>query len=255
MVMRVNEVDTKTISCIIVDDETSSTNELSNLLSEHKQVNILATVNDPLCAIATIIKHKPNLLFLDIQMPEMDGFQLLEALNHTYDKPFVIFVTAFDKFAIQAVRAAAFDYLLKPVDRNELSLAIERFTSIHKHENYEKHYTQLIEQAAKKKIKFNTTGGFTLIDPQEIIYIQADWNYSEIHFSKDKHDVVALNLGTVENMLPKGCFARINRSVIVNVSYLDKVQRAKRKCFLKKDDVTYEFKIPIIRIRFLEEMF
>ena len=255
MVMKVKEVDTKTISCIIVDDEISSINELSSLLSEHKQLSILATVNNPHQAISTIIKYKPDLLFLDIQMPKMDGFQLLEVLSHTDVKPFVIFVTAFDKFAIQAVRAAAFDYLLKPVDRNELALAIERMASQQLHRNLEYNYSQLLEQTANKKIKFNTTGGFTLIDPQDIIYIQADWNYSEIHFSMEKHEVVALNLGTVENMLPKGCFARINRSVIVNLSYLDKVQRAKRKCFLVKDGITYEFKIPIIRVRFLEEMF
>lgn len=253
--MKTKEVDTKTISCIIVDNELHSINELKNSLLEHKQIEIVAAVSNPLQAISIILKFKPDLLFLDIQMPEMDGFQLLEVLSHTDVKPFVVFVTAFDKFAIQAVRASAFDYLLKPVDRNELTIAIERFKCMHKSESIEKNYTQLIEQTTKKKLKFNTTGGFTLIDPQDIIYIQADWNYSEIHLSKEKHEVVTLNIGTIETMLPKCRFARINRSVIVNLSYLDKVQRTKRLCVLKKEGATFEFKIPIVRIRFLEELF
>lgn len=250
-----NENYIKTYSYIIVDDELHSATELQNLLSEHKQVKLVATIQDSEHAISDIIKYKPDLLFLDIQMPGMDGFQVLEVLNKTNCKPFVIFVTAFDKFAIQAVRAAAFDYLLKPVNKNELSLALERFYCKHKQHEQEKSYNALLEQTSRKKIKFNTVGGFTLIDPQDIVYIQADWNYSEIHFSKEKFELVTLNIGTVESFLPTGSFARINRSVIVNISYIDKIQRSKRKCFLKKGDETFEFKIPILRIRFLEEFF
>ena len=91
-----------------------------------------------------------------------------------------------------------------------------------------------------------------MIDPIDIIYIQADWNYSEIHLSNNKQEVVVINIGTMENLLPKG-FARINRSVIINLKYLEKVQRGKRICLLKKDNESYSFKIPIRRIKDLEE--
>ena len=253
--MKPIEPENRIITCMIVDDEEASVKELTELLKEHKEVKLLAAESNPYQAIPSIIKHKPELLFLDVQMPGMDGFGLLETLSHTDVKPVVIFVTAFDKYAIQALRAAAFDYLLKPLERHELAQTLERYINLKNHPNPEEVYSRLLEQTGRKKLKLNTNCGFTLIDPQDIVYIQADWNYSEIYFSKEKHDVVTMNLSAVESMLPKGCFARINRSVIVNLSYLDKVQRTKHKCTLKKDGVTYEFNIPIIRIRFLENLF
>jgi two-component system LytT family response regulator len=93
-----------------------------------------------------------------------------------------------------------------------------------------------------------------MIDPSEIVYILADWNYSEIHFGKNRHEVVVINIGTVESMLPDGDFARISRSVVINLKYLSKVYRSKKLCILKKDEETFQFKIPLRRIRELEEM-
>lgn len=166
----------------------------------------------------------------------------------------VIFVTAYDEFAIQAIRSSAFDYLLKPVDETELVTAVERLLATNKQKEQAEGYSKLISMVKCKKLRFNTSGGFMLVNPEDIVYIRADWNYSEIHLSKDKHEVVTMNIGAVEETLPPGQFARISRSVIINLAYLEKVQRAKRLCTLRKDDVTYEFKIPILRIRYLERL-
>ena len=92
-----------------------------------------------------------------------------------------------------------------------------------------------------------------MINPRDIIFIQADWNYSEIFLEKDKHELVTINLGNIEKLLPPGDFARINRSVIINLRYLKKVQRGKRLCTLIKDTDTFVFKIPLLRIRQLED--
>ncbi len=218
-------------------------------------LEVLSIITDSEHALGNILKLKPDLLFLDIQMPGKDGFQVLEALKCTDVKPFVIFITAFDKFAIQAVRAAAFDYLLKPVDSNELAIAVERFFSKQRQQQHDNNYNILLNQTTRKKLKFNTTSGFTLIDPLDIIFIKADWNYSEIHLGRDKHEVVTLNIGAIEQLLAKCEFVRINRSTIININYLVEVKRMKRLCFLKKDGVTFEFTIPILRIRFLERLF
>ncbi|MBN1145142.1 MAG: response regulator [Bacteroidales bacterium] len=195
-----------------------------------------------------------SLLFLDIQMPVMSGFEVLQAIYQAQVKPVVIFVTAYDEFAIQAIRSSAFDYLLKPVDETELISAVERLIATYKQKEQADNFQKLIGQVTQKKLRFNTTGGFMLVNPEDIVYIQADWNYSEIHVSKDKHEVVTMNIGAVEELLPAGQFARISRSVIINLAYLEKVQRARRLRTLRKDDVTYEFKIPILRIRYLESL-
>jgi two-component system LytT family response regulator len=250
--MKNNKNETWSVSCIIVDDEAGAADSLESLLAKNSRVNVLAKINDPRQAVLAILQMKPDLVWLDIQMPGMSGFDVLKAINHAEDKPFVIFVTAFDRFAIQAIKLSAFDYLLKPIDEVELTMAMERFLTAQNLKVHANNYETLIEQVTKKKIRFNTTGGFILINQEEIVYIQADWNYSEIHMSKEKYEVVTMNLGAIEDILPKGSFARINRSVIVNLAYLEKVQRGKRLCVLKKDDIAYEFKIPILRIRYLE---
>ncbi len=252
--MNSNEMNLRVATCVVIDDETAATDELGRLLSGYEGLRLVAKINDPKQALGSIIQMKPDLVFLDIQMPVMSGFDILEALNQTAIRPFVIFVTAFDQYAIQAIRASAFDYLLKPVDREELASSMKRFMDRFARQEREMSYAALLSQLSRKKIRFNTTGGFILIDPQDIIYIKADWNYSDIHLSQDKHETVAMNLGAIEETLPKASFARINRSVIINLAYLDKVQRGKRICVLKKDGITYNFRIPILRIRYLESL-
>jgi two-component system LytT family response regulator len=250
--MKVKEFEVKTFTCIIIDSDLNATNKLKLLLSDHKQLEIVSIINDAELALDSIIRFKPDLLFLDIQMPGKDGFQILETLKCTDIRPFVILVTDSNKYAIQAVRTAVFDYLLKPVESCELAISVERFLSKYRQQKLENSYNSLLNQTTKKKLKFNTASGFTLIDPLDIIYVKADWNYSEIYLGKDKMEVITMNIGCIELLLPKCEFVRINRSTIININYLDKVQRLKRKCLLKKDEVTYEFNIPVLRIRFLE---
>lgn len=252
--MREKEIEPEVLTCILVDDEMHAAKQLEKMLSRNPRLKILARINDPRMAVRKILQMKPDLLFLDIQMPVMNGFEVLQALYQAQVKPVVIFVTAYDEFAIQAIRSSAFDYLLKPVDETELVTAVERLLANYKQKEQAESYGKLISQVKLKKLRFNTTGGFILVNPEDIVYIQADWNYSEIHLSKEKHEMVTMNIGAVEETLPPGQFARISRSVIINLAYLEKVQRARRLCTLRKDDVTYEFKIPILRIRYLERL-
>jgi two-component system LytT family response regulator len=193
-------------------------------------------------------------LFLDIQMPGKSGFEILGELRRAGVKPCVIFVTAFENFAIRAIKASAFDYILKPVDRSELAVAVERAIARINDTESERNFSLLLEMTSRKKLRFNTAGGFILIDPSDIIYVQADWNYSEIHLGKEKHEVVVVNIGEIEKMLPPQEFARISRSVIVNLKYLSKGQRIKRLCILNKDGEVFQFRIPLLRIRDLEKL-
>ena len=244
----------KQLTAVIVDDEYHCIKSLQEYLSGDKRISVVAAVTDPDSALGEIIEKKPDILFLDIQMPGKSGFEILQALSGTNIKPCTIFITAFEKFAIQAIKASAFDYLLKPVDRTGLAIAVERAVNEINSKVSEKNYSLLLEMTSRKKLRFNTSGGFIMIDPSEIIYIQADWNYSEIHLGKDKYEVVVVNLGEIEKMLPLSEFARISRSVIVNLKYLSKVHRIKRLCILKKGEDTFQFRIPVLRIRELEKL-
>jgi two-component system LytT family response regulator len=237
---------------IIVDDEEKAINNLETLLNNFPQVLIIDKSTDPEKALGKIFLQKPDLLFMDIQMPDKTGFEIVSEVYRSGLRPDIIFVTAFDKYAITAIRYAAFDYLLKPVNKEELKDALERLLEKTSETDKEEQIKMLIEKTSRHKIKFSNAGGFILIRPEDIIYIEADWNYSEIYFGKDKKEVVTMNIGSVEELLPKEDFYRINRSIVINVNYLSRVIRKKLTAILIKDGQEYPFKIPILKIRGLE---
>lgn len=169
--MKKNETILSPVSVMIVDDEEHCIRSIEKHLQNDPRLKIIATITDSKLAAEQIIINKPDLLFLDIQMPVITGFDILEVLNKTSVKPFVVFITAFENYTIQAIRAAAFDYLLKPVDEIELAMSMERaLNSIYLQESA-KNYSGLINQISDKSIRFNTTGGFIMINPRDIIFI------------------------------------------------------------------------------------
>jgi two-component system, LytTR family, response regulator len=240
---------------VIVDDESHAVAGLRAMLSKDNRIDVLAGISNPKEAVAFILDNKPDLVFLDIQMPGMNGFDVIKALKEEHVSPAVIFVTAYDRFAIDAIRLAAFDYLLKPIDTKELERCIDRYFSVVAREEQTTRYINLLESMNPgRKVKFTTSGGFLMINMNDILYIQADWNYAKIYLSKNHAETLTMNLGAVEKILPATMFMRINRSVIVNLNHLYRVKRIARQCVLIKDDVEYAFPIPISRIRQLEKM-
>ncbi len=240
---------------IIIDDEEKAINNLQSLLKQHPQIKIVAFITRSENALETIDKFEPDLLFLDIDMPGKSGIEIAGELYHEDCKPEIIFVTAFNEFAIEAIRNAAFDYLLKPVKQVELTAAIGRLMMKQLQQNRGQQIRRLMDGVSGKgKLKISTTGGFTLINPSDILYIQADWNYTEIFFDGEKKELVTVNIGSLEEMLPPLLFFRINRSVIINFAYLVKVSRKNRLAYLVKDGKEYTFKIPLLNIRKLERI-
>ena len=241
------------IRTLIIDDSQQDILNLEKLLEGNGTIEIVGTISDPRTALPAVIQINPGLIFMDIQMPYKNGFEVTEEIYGNQLRPEVIFVTAFDKFAIQAIRYAAFDYLLKPVDPVELSNAVERLQKTNSKPDREGQVKLLVEKGvAQRKLKLDSTGGFTMIRPEDIIYIQADWNYSEIYFNAIDHEVVTTNIGALEDILPANEFFRISRSVILNLTYLKKVNRKKRLAVLVKDGKEYSFNIPLLKMRKLE---
>jgi two-component system LytT family response regulator len=238
---------------IIVDDEIQSIDHLATLLLKYEWIQVEKNIIDINEAVNFILDIKPQLLFLDIQMPGMTGFELVNKLWKYQFKPDIIFVTAFNQYAIQAIRLAALDYLIKPVIPEELEQALLKLREKRSETSYDEKIGKLIQETVNShRIKISTTGGFTLVNPKDIIHIQADWNYAELFYSKEKSDLVTINIGSLEKILPTANFFRISRSEIINTTYLTKVSRKKRLAFLNKDGMEYTFKIPLLRIRTLE---
>ena len=205
------------LTCILVDDEVKSIKSLEWELEKfNEDVRIKNTFTDTEQARDYLNEHEVDFIFLDIEMPKIDGFEFLE---HFEQRDFdVIFVTAYDQYAIKAIKAQAFDYLLKPVDHDELKVLIDKMIS--------KKEKEQIDQNLDKKIQVAIDQNIRLIDPEGIIYCQSDGNYCHIHLKNGESHLISKKLKYMEEKLEKYPFMRVHNSYIVN---LNKVREINKK--------------------------
>ena len=216
------------LKTIIIDDEQESLDVLRMEL-EHccPQVDILDCIDNPFKAIEKIKLLQPDLIFLDIEMPGLNGFDLLNKLtNYNFD---VIFVTAYDEFAIQAIKVSAMDYLLKPIDSEELMDAVHKVQEKIKHELAHEHVDILLTNLRDKsgeysKLAIPDNEGIEFVSMRDILYCQSDGNYTRIFTEGDKY-IVSKSLKHFEEILPEKFFFRTHQSFLVNLSYIKKYLR------------------------------
>ncbi|MBT5402413.1 MAG: response regulator [Crocinitomicaceae bacterium] len=204
---------------IIIDDERLARQELANLLSEYAEVEIVDQCSNANDAIASIEKWNPDLIFLDINMPEKSGFDLLMELEYV---PKVIFVTAYDEFALKAFEVNALDYLLKPVDPNRLQDAVNRISAeeelspdIFEEQNGRLGMNDQIFLKDGEKCWF--------VRLEDIRLFESEGNYVRVFFQNFK-PLILKSLNTLNDRLDQKHFFRVSRKYIVNLSYIDKVE-------------------------------
>ncbi len=204
---------------VIIDDEAGSRNNLKFLLERFcPQVEIAGWAADAEEGLNLITTEEPDLVFLDIEMPEQDGFQLIEKLP-SYNRPKIIFTTAYEQYAVKAFKVSAVDYLLKPIDIDELKTTVQR---IEKEMNMAwKEAMQRFREESHKKLVIPHQSGITFLEESEIICLEANRNYTEIHIKKDKKIMVAKTLGDFEDLLTSSSFFRAHRSFIINLQALE----------------------------------
>ncbi|MEX0987721.1 MAG: LytTR family DNA-binding domain-containing protein [Bacteroidales bacterium] len=235
----------KTIGLIIIDDEKSARDLLKDLLLNVSWVEILGEAEGVEEALKEIRRKAPDVILLDVQMPVMDGFVLVEKLLEHKIHTEVIFITAFEKYAIRAIRSSAFDYLLKPVRKSDLTESLEKLALKVASARMEEQFTDLIRQLSDtKKLKFKNRTGFSMIDPDDVLFCMADSNYTDLHLDSGRTLTVSMNLGKVEEVLPALSFVRISRSALVNLRYLTKVNRKTLTCTIEHDTMHH---VPVSR--------
>lgn len=226
------------LSLAIVDDERSARDLIKSLLEDEAWIEILWDSSNVEDALSNILKKRPDVLLLDIEMPRNDGFVLIEKLAVHAIRLEVIFITAYEKFALKAIKASAFDYLLKPVKKSELTASLEKVLLNRNSIFSDKRFESLLDQmSVNRKLKFRSRAGFSIVAPEEIVYCQAESNYSVLELDSGKSITVSMNLGKVEEMLPEEFFCRISRSTIVNLQYLTQVDRRTMTCELLNETV------------------
>ncbi len=232
------------IKAIIVDDEFSSREILHRLLTIEGSVSVIAKCQNIDEALIATAQLKPDLVFLDIEMPGGNGFQYIERLKPLGSSPEIVFVTAYNQYAIQAIKSAAFDYLLKPVDIDDLTSCLKRYKESIVKENFTDKTDILLKHLNDiGKVRFYSKGGIIFVDPQDIIWCQASGSYTIIHFKGGKNDLVSIPLKEVEELLHDYHFFRASRSALINLHYIVKLDKKSRNCIVRCEEKIIE--IPV----------
>lgn len=218
------------IRVLVVDDEPLARNSVRRFLKNNAEVEVIAECGDGESAVAAILTKRPDLVFLDVQMPEIDGFEVLRRIG-VEQMPAIIFVTAFDRYALQAFDANAIDYLLKPFGKERFERALARAkTHIGGHRNHDEARRILagLEQAGinlgyRERLPVAENGRITFVKTRDIDWIEADGNYVHLHVGNRGHDLRE-TLTNLEHKLNPRDFLRIHRSAIVNVHRIKEIR-------------------------------
>jgi len=215
------------LSALIVDDEDSARILLNKLLEETLFFNEIRLAHSVNSAIDELSIFEPDMIFLDAMMPGKDGFDFINDLQYRNGKPGIVFVTAYEKYSIKAIKIQAFDYLLKPVNRKELKECIANYIEKSVANSLNASAIKGIKVAEKiSRIRVNTRTGTAFINPANILYCKAEGNYTIICTGEKQH-LCSLNLGRLQEQLSKKAFIRIGRSLIVNFEFITLLDRKK----------------------------
>ncbi|MCG8607139.1 LytTR family DNA-binding domain-containing protein [bacterium] len=227
------------IRTVIVDDEPLARKRILDLLLREPDIDVLAECRDGFAAIETVLQKNPDLLFLDVQMPEMDGFKVVSEL--AMEKlPVIIFVTAYDQFAIKAFEVHALDYLLKPFDDERFAQAVERARLQIRQRTtneFSEKLVSLIRSQSEASAKYHSpaetqqrmtrfaikeSGETILVKAEDVDYIEGEGVYVRLHLDSKSY-LIRERLGELENRLDPSTFFRIHRSTIVNLERIKKL--------------------------------
>jgi len=218
------------IRALIVDDEPLPRERIRALLVEHRNVEVIGECRDGREAAHTILAERPDLVFLDIQMPELNGFEVIEAISNEF-LPAIVFITAFDEHAIRAFEVNAIDYLLKPINPARFEKAILRAIDRLTQSNAGEPDRKLLDFVERRLAERQYTARFVVRSGSKLSFVRAsdvDWidvadNYVRLHVSGQEH-LVRDTLKSVESQLNPEIFVRVHRSIIVNLDRVESVE-------------------------------
>jgi len=209
---------------IIIDDEPLARSIIKEYLHYHPDLELIAECNDGFEGVKAIQQMQPDLIFLDIQMPKINGFEMLELIE---EPPAVIFTTAFDEYAIHAFESHAVDYLLKPFSRDRFDKSISKWKQINKTISPKDHLTPLLESVSNSpaehhRVVVKLAGKIRIIPIDDIHYLEAADDYVKIH-TKDGSFLKNKTMGHFETVLNKNQFVRTHRSYMVNITEITRI--------------------------------
>ncbi|WP_417888601.1 LytR/AlgR family response regulator transcription factor [Xanthomarina gelatinilytica] len=235
------------IKAVIVDDEPKAIQSLTwELENFSNDIEVVETFTNPEKAITYLKTHTPDCLFLDINMPTMDGFQFLDCINH---KDYaVIITTAYNEYALKALKNEAIDYLLKPIDSDDLKETIVKIKKFYTNNisiaKVEEVLLNFNANLKHQKVILNTDGKLVFLNIDDILYIESDGNYSTFFMTKNQKMVVTKKIKEIDAILPENYFFRIHNSFIINLNKIKEFVKNEAYVVMESNE-----KIPVARQR------
>ena len=224
------------LKVLLIDDEPLACDLVEEYLQDHNEIKVLGRCHDGFEGVKAIQKHKPDLIFLDVQMPKISGFEMLELLD---EPPAVIFATAFDEYAIQAFEQNAVDYLLKPFSKERFDAALQKFLARKESTSVQvKKVTEEVTQAPNQnRVVIKDGARIRIISVKDIVRLEADDDYVKI-FTTQGNFMKKKTLTHFEKTLNKDLFVRVHRSHLVNISHILRIDPYEKNSHvaLLKDD-------------------
>jgi len=213
---------------VIIDDEPLARNIVAEYLHQHEGFEIVAECGNGFEGVKAIAQHRPDLVLLDVQMPKINGFEMLELLDYM---PQVIFATAFDEYAIKAFESNAVDYLLKPFSQERFNAALARLGSQTAQTGLTRLLNAAVQPEEKNRIVVRSNSEISIIPLHEVVYLEAYDDYVKI-FTKDNYFLKKKTMSYYEEILDPSRFFRTHRSYIVNLAHLTRIEPLEKNSYV-----------------------
>lgn len=245
----------KEIRAVIIDDNEDAISLLEIYLQAFDEIEVLDSTTNPQKGVKIIKKLLPDVVFLDIDMPEMNGLEVGQILLESDIKTEVVFTTAHSQYAFNALNIKPLDYLIKPFGPADIISVINRFKNKVKNEEFERRMDFFMRtNRVIPKIKLNTRTGIVLINPDDVMLIRSEANYCKIYLKDGREEFIMHNIAKVVELLDSPNILKANRSAYLNSHYLKRIAKRKRLCLLQHKDVVLEESINRASLIYFEKL-
>lgn len=245
----------KVITAVIIEDDEEALSLLEIYLKAFKEIEIIDKTIHPKQGIKLLLKRMPDLVFLDIDMPEINGLKVAETIKENQLDTEIVFTTAHSKYAFKSLQLQPLDYLVKPFGPEELISVINRYKTKEKRKELERSMDIFLRNnRPHPKVKLTTKSGIVFVNPDEIMLIQAKSNYSEVYLSNGNVEIITQMVQKIVEIIDSPSIVRANRSAYINLQYLRRIDRKNKICVLNHEDILIEEPINRSGISFFEKL-
>lgn len=232
---------TAEISAFIIDDDSEAIYLLEMYLRQFPSITLVGTSTNPQEGLSLVNEMFPDLVFLDIDMPDMSGLQVAESLKKNNFQSEIVFTTAFEQYAYKALTIEPLDFLTKPFCTNDLQKVINKYMARVEKKKHEQKLDMFIQaQSHPPRIQVHTTNGLLFIDINDIVYIKAQVNGTEMYLKDGSVERVPKRLNRVMSLINSSLLFQINRGTFVNLNYLVRIEKKKSICIIRFNDTLHE---------------